>query len=221
MNLEAWSAKLYDWKSQDGGTFHSPSFGRNHEAILAMCEKRALFDGSVRVLEIGSGTGEHIHLWASKSTNATFFPSEVTAEGQASINALCKNSRNIVLPPLSVNLLSEDDLELKEEFDVVVAVNLLHVCPIKAVESLARLCHRTNVKRAAFYGPFRRNGQFTTESNERFHNTITAANPEFGLRDVESTLIPHFRAFGFEIDCIEDMPQNNFFVFFRRITKPD
>jgi hypothetical protein len=93
-------------------------------------------------------------------------------------------------------------------------INVLHCVTEKAIDALAVIC--SGAKKVAIYGPFKRFGRFTTESNERFHEKIHAANADFGLRDIDSRLIPAFEKNGLVIERITDMPQNNFFVVFKK-----
>ncbi len=210
--MEGWNSFSYDWKRGEDGKFHSASFDRNHEVILK--EMKPLFEDVNSCLEIGSGTGEHIRLWAGHAKHVEFFPSEVGDVGQTAIRENCSDVQNIILPPLALDLVKGKD-EALPKVDLVVAVNLFHVVAERAVESFAHLCLDAGAKKVAIYGPFTRHGGvFTTESNKKFHDFIREANSDFGLRCIDSQLVPQFEKYSFQLERITDMPNNNFFVVF-------
>jgi len=101
--------------------------------------------------------------------------------------------------------------------DAVLAVNLLHVAPETALTALCRgaagvldggglLC---------VYGPFRRDGRYSSDGNRAFDRTLRADNPAWGLRDVE-TLLARGKDHGLARQAVIDMPANNLLVVLRR-----
>jgi predicted RNA-binding protein with PUA-like domain len=65
------------------------------------------------------------------------------------------------------------------------------------------------------YGPFRRGGRHTAESNEDFDAKLRQGNPEWGVRDVEA-LEELARGAGLSLVEIAEMPANNFTLVWRR-----
>lgn len=101
--------------------------------------------------------------------------------------------------------------------DAVVCINLIHVAPWSATYALFG---GAKVLLAAqhvlfLYGPYRRFGQHTSESNERFDSDLRAHNQEWGLRDIEAVSEVAL-ARGFELSEIVEMPANNFSLVFKR-----
>ena len=71
------------------------------------------------------------------------------------------------------------------------------------------------------YGPYRRFGRHTSESNAQFDSDLRAQNPEWGLRDLEA-VSETADSSGFALAEIVDMPANNFSVVFKKIgSDPD
>jgi hypothetical protein len=65
------------------------------------------------------------------------------------------------------------------------------------------------------YGPYRRFGGHTAESNVRFDSDLRARDPEWGVRDLEAVSEVGARA-GFALAEIVEMPANNFSLVFER-----
>jgi hypothetical protein len=66
------------------------------------------------------------------------------------------------------------------------------------------------------YGPFKRDGRHTADSNEAFDASLRQGNPEWGVRDVEAVERLADRA-GLSLAEIADMPANNLTLVFSRI----
>ena len=65
------------------------------------------------------------------------------------------------------------------------------------------------------YGPFNRNGSFTSESNERFDASLRSQDPSMGIRNLEDLDGLAERA-GMQRSSLYAMPANNFMVIWRR-----
>jgi hypothetical protein len=66
------------------------------------------------------------------------------------------------------------------------------------------------------YGPFRRDGQHTSLSNERFDRGLRMQNPKWGVRDLEK-VAELAEDHGFAQPLIEQMPANNLSLIFHRV----
>jgi hypothetical protein len=155
--------------------------------------------------------------FTSNTQNISFIPSEVTALGRETITANCKYHPNVSLPPLSLDLLS-DNKTVIPNIDVILAINVFHVVARRAIERFASICSQSGAKVVCVYGAFTRDGgRFTTLSNEAFHKTISTANPEFGLRDVETEMDHAMAKHNFKLDSLVDMPSNNFMIVWRKL----
>jgi Protein of unknown function (DUF938) len=69
------------------------------------------------------------------------------------------------------------------------------------------------------YGPFKRGGQHTASSNERFDERLRGEDPRWGVRDVDELAVLA-TSLGFELGEIIAMPANNFSLVYRRGTPP-
>ena len=67
------------------------------------------------------------------------------------------------------------------------------------------------------YGPYRREGRHTAESNAAFDLDLRRRNAEWGVRDVESVADLAVAA-GFAAPVIEPMLANNLSLIFRRLS---
>jgi hypothetical protein len=101
--------------------------------------------------------------------------------------------------------------------DAVVAINMIHVAPWSATLALfegAKAVLSTD-QVLVLYGPYRRYGQHTSESNAQFDLDLHTHNPEWGLRDLEAVSDVAARA-GFVLAETVEMPANNFTLVFKR-----
>lgn len=101
--------------------------------------------------------------------------------------------------------------------DAVVAINMIHVAPWSATlalfEGTKALLSAEHV--LFLYGPYRRFGHHTSESNAQFDLDLRAHNPEWGLRDLEAVSDVAAGA-GFVLAETVEMPANNFSLVFKR-----
>jgi hypothetical protein len=106
---------------------------------------------------------------------------------------------------------------LQTAVDAVVCINLIHVAPWSATLSLFEgakaLLSTQHV--LLLYGPYRRFGRHTSESNAQFDSDLRAHNSDWGLRDLEAVSEVAARA-GFALAEIVEMPTNNFSLVFKR-----
>lgn len=126
-----------------------------------------------------------------------------------------------VRPACALNLLDPEPFIASEteKYDLIHIGNTFHVCPRQGIDgffAIANAVGSQNV-RVTIYGPYKRHGQFTTESNRLFSEKLTATNPEFGVRDLESEVLPVAEKHGFQLEKISDVPSNNYFLCFSRL----
>src|SRR5262249_39097810 len=109
---------------------------RNRDPILAVLRQH--FDDRRRVLEIGSGTGQHAVYFASALPHLIWQTSDLPA-GHAGIQAWIDEARlPNVLPPLALDV--NADWSAAPRVDAVFSANTLHIMGWPEVEKLfARL----------------------------------------------------------------------------------
>ena len=192
----------------------SPAAERNQEPI-AQVLVRVLPESGV-VLEIASGTGQHVAHFAKALPALTWQPSDPDARSRRSIAAWTAAQG---LP----NVRDPVDLEVHalpwpvRSADAIVCINMIHISPWSATQALFAGAGATLGINATvyLYGPYRRHGRHTTASNEAFDRSLRAQDPAWGVRDLDDVCGV---AAGHGFDLIETvaMPANNLSVIFRR-----
>jgi len=194
------------------GELESPAAERNKQAILDAI--RGWLPATGTVLEIASGTGQHIVHFARALPALTWQPTE---PDETLLAAAARRVRAAGLANLRAPL-SLDVLASKwpvQRADAVICINMIHIAPWVATEALISGAARVLAGRSplCLYGPYRRGGMHTAPSNEAFDQSLRARNPEWGVRDLDEVARSAGR-FGFELAEIVSMPANNFTVVF-------
>jgi SAM-dependent methyltransferase len=190
---------------------HAPATLRNREPILAVL--RRVLPPSGTVLEVASGTGEHAAFLAAALPALVWQPSDPDPAARASIAAHAAAVGNI-RPPLALDA-TQPWPELAA--DAVVCVNMIHIAPWEAAEGLMRGVAAVLPAGGPLYlyGPFKRAGRHTAESNAAFDRMLRAQDPRWGVRDLEA-VADLAATHGFGTPEVIDMPANNLSVTFRR-----
>ena len=193
---------------------HSPAAMRNRAAILDGL-RHALPPRGL-VLEVASGTGEHVVHFAGSFPEIVFQPSDPDAERRASVDGRARLAGLAnVRPALDLDAASEHWPIAAAE--AVLCSNMIHIAPWPAALGLIR--GAANILPAggllSLYGPFKRAGRHSTDSNVAFDDDLRSRNPEWGVRDLDD-VISHATVSGFAVPEIVAMPANNLLVLFRR-----
>jgi len=196
------------------GKWSTPSAERNKEPILGVLARVLPRRG--QVLEIASGTGQHVVHFAKALPGLTWQPSDPDPELRESIVLRLREEQrpNVNLP------IDLDVARLPwplQTADAVVAINMIHVAPWSATPALFEGARALlSAGQVLFlYGPYRRLGHHTSESNARFDLDLRAQDPEWGLRDLEAVSDVAAGA-GFMLAETVEMPANNFSLVFKR-----
>ncbi len=192
-----------------------PATMRNRDAILDVL--RGVLPASGLVLEIASGSGEHVVHFARAFPDLTFQPSDPEDAALQSIGAWTQDTGAAnVLPPVMLDAAS--DRWPVTSADAILCINMIHISPWRATEGLFRGASNLLSKGSPLYlyGPYRRAEVITAPSNEAFDASLKARNPEWGLRDLE-TVAALARDEGFSAPTVTEMPANNLSVVFLRL----
>ena len=164
----------------------SPSCERNQDVILN--EIKAWLRNAKTVLEIGSGTGQHAVYFSKAMPHLSWQTSDLLIS-HPGINSWIEDSGlNNVLAPLEIDALAHHWPELKNKrFDTIFTANSLHIMSSEAVTQLfdkLKVVMNTPCQ-LIIYGPFKVNGEFTSESNSQFEQRLKALDTLSGIRDLE------------------------------------
>ena len=190
------------------------SADRNRGPILKVLER--VLPKTGLVLEVASGTGQHVIHFAQALKGLSWQPTDTDAACRRSISAWLATAE-------LANVRRPLDLDVRElpwrvpALDAIVCLNLIHIAPWSVATALfagAGLALR-ETGLLYLYGPYSVQGKHTAPSNAAFDSALRAENPEWGLRDlkdVESLAKDQ----GFDLAETIEMPANNFSVLFRK-----
>ena len=193
---------------------HAPATARNRQPILDVLRPRLPAQGLV--LEIASGSGEHVVHFAEALPDLVFQPSDPSAEARASIDDWVQTEGLANVRP-AVALDAALESWPIERADAVLCCNMIHIAPWTAAVGLVAGANRILPDHGLLYlyGPFRRDGQHTAPSNEAFDRDLRRRNPAWGIRDLEA-VSELAAAEGFAAPEVVEMPANNLSLIFRR-----
>jgi SAM-dependent methyltransferase len=194
----------------------APATKRNRNAILAVLREALPAAGAV--LEVGSGTGEHAaFMTPSLPEGIVWQPTDVDAWALPGIDAHAAMARTGRIAA-AIRLDAAAPLWPVTRADAVFAANLLHIAPFRVAEGLFAGAGRILSRRGplVLYGPFKRHGEHTAESNAAFDQQLRAQDPEWGVRCLDSELEPLAAEAGLVREIVVPMPANNFTVIWRR-----
>ncbi len=194
---------------------YSAACERNREPILAVL--RQCFADRHRVLEIGSGTGQHAVHFAQALPGLIW----QTSDRPENLPGIQMWLDEAALPntPLPLTFDVSSGPRPDAFFDAVFSANTLHIMSWHEVQTLFAAMPTFTVANTmlAIYGPFNYNGHFTSDSNAAFDESLRQRAPEMGIRDFES-VDALADAAGFALLDDVPMPANNRILIWRRRT---
>jgi len=199
---------------QPDARLSSPVVLRNRAPILDIL--RNLLPAQGVILEVASGSGEHITYLAELLPALEWQPSDPSPTARASIAAWTAADRlTNVRPPLDL-----DASALPwpvSAADAILAINMVHISPWAATQGLlheaARLLPPGGL--LYLYGPFIQAGIPLAPSNAAFDADLRDRNVAWGLRDL-GTVEAAAAESGLQIEAVLPMPANNLSVIVRR-----
>lgn len=193
---------------------HAPATLRNRDVIADVLA--GLLPPSGTVLEIASGTGEHIVHFAQRFPHLVWQPSDYSEASLPSIAAwVAEAGATNVRPAIRIDA-SAPDWPIANA-DAILCINMIHISPWSATEGLMSGAGRLLTPGAPLYlyGPFLRDGVETAPSNLDFDRSLKDRDPQWGVRNLAdvAALAGHH---GLSLERVIDMPANNLSVVFRK-----
>ncbi|WP_432815214.1 DUF938 domain-containing protein [Sphingorhabdus sp.] len=191
---------------------HAPATERNRDVIAQTLACVLPTEGLV--LEVASGTGEHVVHFAKMFPALTWQPSDPDPIALASINAWRADSK---VPNVRPAMLLDASADWPiAQADAVVCINMTHISPWAATVGLLRNAARLLPQSAVLfiYGPYNQRDVPLADSNAAFDAALRQQNALWGLRFVED-IAAEANVSGLHLDSVIDMPANNLSLIFR------
>ena len=193
---------------------HAPATQRNRGPILEVL--RRVLPEAGTVLEIASGSGEHVVHFAAAFPDLIFQPTDIDPDALASIAGwVAESGVANVRAPIRLDVTHEP--WPVEPVQAVFCANLVHISPPEATPALVTGAARHLVSRGLLvvYGPFRIGGVHTAPSNAAFDADLRARDPRWGVRDLE-WVKELAEGCGLLLEQRIEMPANNQTLVFRK-----
>lgn len=192
---------------------YSESCDQNRDPILSVIQPS--FAELTRVLEIGSGTGQHAVYFAAAMPHLTWHTSDCLEYHDGIRLWLEEAALPNVRPPLQLDVARSVWPSL--DVEAVFSANTAHIMHWPEVEAMfagvGGLLPAGGL--FALYGPFNYQGRFTSDSNARFDGWLKQRDPAMGVRDFEA-LDRLANAAGMALMQDFEMPANNRILCWRR-----
>lgn len=157
----------------------------NKQPILEVLTR--VFAHSKKVLEIGSGTGQHAAFFAPRLPQLDWFTSDMPHNHPGILAWLNETNVTNLHPPMSFTL-GVNDWPLAN-IDGVYTANTTHIMQPKEAKEMMHMVAKHLPPGGYFcqYGPFNFNGRYTSESNQLFDQHLQEQQCG-GIRDVDELI---------------------------------
>jgi SAM-dependent methyltransferase len=185
---------------------------RNKDPILTVLETVLPASGSV--LEIASGTGQHVCFFAAELPAIHWQPTEPDESHRGAIEARIRaTGLTNVAAPIALDV-HEPRWPVAAHYDAVLCINMVHISPWSSTNALClgAARHLRTGGKLVLYGPYLENGA-AAPSNLDFDATLKRRNQQWGLRDLdEVTRVAALH--GLQRQQLVRMPANNLTLVF-------
>ena len=195
-----------------------PATGRNQEVILDVLKEALPNSGAV--LEVASGSGQHITYFAQQIPQLKWQPSDIEAAARASIDAW-RNEMGVteaVHTPIDLDA-SVDIWSLGhiKDLNAIMSINMIHISAWEACLGLLKNASRVLPAGGVLYlyGPFKVGGLHIAPSNAEFDLSLQSQNPSWGVRNLDDVAEEALKQ-NFQLMKTIRMPANNFSVIFHK-----
>lgn len=191
-----------------------PAPERNKDPILQVLARTLPASGTV--LEIGSGSGQHVVHFAAALPHSTFQPTDLDTTHLESIKAWIAETgvTNVRAPRLLDVCATDWGVGL---VDAIFSANMLHIAPWKCTPALMAGAgrHLPPCGLLLLYGPFHVDGRPTAPSNAAFDADLRGRDPSWGVRDL-GEVTRAAEGHGLALEERLSMPANNQLLVFRK-----
>jgi len=195
-------------------------YERNAPPIIAALAPW-LAQQSGTVLEIGSGTGQHIGAFSPAFPHLTWQPSDPYGSHRASVKAWAAHLGLGNPDPLDLDAASDwfqhPKITTLSPLATILSLNVIHIAPIAVLDGILAGAGKALGPGGLviFYGPFKINGAHIGDGNAVFDAKLRADNPAWGLRDI-ADIETRAQANGLTLLAVQEMPSNNRLVILQK-----
>lgn len=195
-----------------------PATGRNQEVILDVLKEALPNSGAV--LEVASGSGQHITYFAQQIPQLKWQPSDTDAAARASIDAW-RNEMGVteaVHTPIDLDARVDIwSLGHIKDLNAIMSINMIHISAWEACLGLLKNASRVLPAGGVLYlyGPFKVGGFHIAPSNAEFDLSLQSQNPSWGVRNLDDVAEEALKQ-NFQLMKTIRMPANNFSVIFHK-----
>lgn len=193
----------------------SPACERNREPILKVL-KEIVTPEDRKLLEIGSGTGQHAVYLAPHFPHMIWVTSDMKEKHTGIKMWLEESGAPNIIGPGAFEV-GKDEFP-RGNFDIVFTANTFHIMHWKECKTLMKLLGR-NLSEGAqvlIYGPFNEGGNFSSPSNAEFDQWLKSQDPLMGIRNIED-IVSNMKKNGFHLSRSYEMPANNRILLFLKV----
>jgi len=164
---------------------YSEACERNKDPILSVLQPYLKDTSSV--LEIGTGTAQHAVYFAAANPQLSWQTSDQQAHIEGINSQLSVAKVGNVEEPIVLDVNQDPWLKKSSEFDMVYSANTLHIMSMSDVEAFFNGLSAvlTDTGSLVVYGPFKYNGQFTSDSNAAFDQRLRERGVGSSIKDFE------------------------------------
>ena len=192
----------------------APHVARNTAPIIDVL--RGILPDEGLVLEVASGSGEHVLAFARAFPHLLWQPTDADPVALRSVEAwrTAEGLPNLLAP---VPLDAAGVRWPVDQAQAILCINMVHISPWAATQGLMRAAGRLLARGCLLYlyGAYFQDGVDTAPSNLAFDASLKARNPEWGVRRLED-VVAEAERHGLSLDAVVPMPANNLSVVFRK-----
>lgn len=198
-----------------------PAADRNKDPILSVLKRYIQRGTDQTLLEISSGSGQHVAHFAPHFPHVTFYPSEYEPRLLESIAAHANGYSNIK-SPMRIDVTTDfqlwgDGAFKPNSLEYIYNANMMHISPYQCTIGLFTNAGKLLKPNGLLitYGAYAFDGHITPQSNVNFDKSLKMQDSSWGLRDVRD-LKKLAEKNDIKLTEIIDMPANNKTIIWRK-----